>query len=397
MPNPFPCESNSFCVDSRELFETRQSIAELKQTALIALERMFNRETQLFRITSNRMGCGITRRGRSRRRTIIALLGLHRENACNSPIAIRPVFENLLRDTRWIEDVGDLGLLLWVAALVAPEKLEALVPDANACSNSIFRRGHTIQLSWLLAGLSHACISRPDMSQRLRSLAFDVFGRLIRSQRDGGLFTSYPQNASFSGLIHGAAGSFADQVYAIYALTLFRQAFIHVQALDRALDCALAICEQQGSQGQWWSRYDANKDLVITRFPVRSVHQCGLAPMALLTLGNVIPCDFGPWVYKGIRWMTNNEFGRDMWDSGENLIWSSVERPPLQRCLDFGVWVLSGETRLGSRQNLRIVCEYGSHELGWLLYGLPSDLGQPQRLKSHSPYGDTARPLFRVN
>ena len=44
------------------------------------------------------------------------------------------------------------------------------------------------------------------------------------------------------------------------------------------------ICELQGPDGQWWWHYDTRTGKVVEGYPVYSVHQDSMAPMALLDL-----------------------------------------------------------------------------------------------------------------
>src|SRR5205085_4135860 len=77
---------------------------------------------------------------------------------------------------------------------------------------------------------------------------------------------------------------FADQVYPIQALARLYHSGNDADALAAAEECAARICELQGDGGQWWWHYDARTGRVIEGYPVYSVHQHAMAPMALLDL-----------------------------------------------------------------------------------------------------------------
>ncbi len=49
-------------------------------------------------------------------------------------------------------------------------------------------------------------------------------------------------------------------------------------------ETAAAICGLQGPEGQWWWHYDTRNGSVVEGYPVYSVHQHAMAPMALLDL-----------------------------------------------------------------------------------------------------------------
>ncbi len=98
------------------------------------LAQMFLPEKQLFCYTLRREPDGQLRsHGTSHRYTMMTLLGLHRYERAGhrSPIALGPVLDALLRDTAWIQGVGDLGLLLWLCAELMPERLPEVYEAVN--------------------------------------------------------------------------------------------------------------------------------------------------------------------------------------------------------------------------------------------------------------------------
>src|SRR5262249_20345113 len=137
------------------------------------------------------------------------------------------------------------------------------------------------------------------------------------------------RSVSWSGWLRGSIGSFADQVYPIYAMTRLAQACDTQEPLARALDCAHAICHAQGPLGQWWWHYHARRGHVVRRYPVFTVHQDGMAPMALFALGQATGQNFSRHIYKGLQWdFGNNELAQDMRDESTNLIWRSIFPKP---------------------------------------------------------------------
>jgi len=315
---------------------------------------------------------------------MMTLMGFHRvvENGGAVPLEMKPIFENLLADTSWIDNVGDLGLLIWTCALLDPSRVEELARRLDVgTALSRFRgarQGRTMELSWFLAGLSHACLANPGGIREFKPLAAEAYGRLVRNQGEEGFFGSYTRNRSLVGFVRGEIGSFADQVYPIYSFSKFAQAFGDSKASERALDCALAICEEQGSLGQWWWHYNSASGRVINGFPVFSVHQHGMAPMALLALGEAIQSDFSPWIFKGIEWISNNELGFEMRDSASSIIWRCIARPESSKYFNAAMEALTKRDHRESRHNLKVVLECRPYELGWLLYafaGMDAQLG----------------------
>jgi hypothetical protein len=354
--------------------EVQETIHRLIELSVAGLVPMFDREKQLFCYKLKQTPKGLVQEGISERYTVITLMGLHRleQAGANSPIEIAPVFDGLLADTEWIDNAGDLGLLLWLCALVAPDRLGEVARELDVATAlarfSDAKQGRTMELAWLLAGLSHGSLARPDWLPEAKELALETYGRLIRNQGEHGAFGHLSRSHSISGMVRGGVGSFADQVYPTYAMAKFAMAFGDHKAKDRALDCALNICERQGSLGQWWWHYDSATGEVVDGFPVFSVHQHGMAPMTLFALGEAIQSDFSPWIYKGLEWIANNELGFDMEDASANLVWRCIARPTSKKYLNVAAGLFARRDNQTSRDNLSVLFECRPYELGFLLY-----------------------------
>jgi hypothetical protein len=365
-------------IAEKEQFPERAAITSTVErlTALAAngLPSMFDEKTQLFCYKLKKTDQGMVREGISHRYTMMTLMGLKRleESGVASPIAIGPVLDKLLENLDWVNNIGDLGVLLWTCAVVMPERI-AEVERRLAVANALekypgVREGRTMELAWFLTGLSHAEMARPSSPAYVKDLAARTYQILIKNQGDRGTFGHLATSGSFAGMIRGRIGSFADQVYPIYAMTRFSQAYGDKAALERALDCTLLICEVQGSLGQWWWHYDSSTGRVAGRLPVFSVHQHAMGPMALLALGEVTQSDFTPWIYKGLQWIRRNELALDMEDSAANVVWRSIYRPTPNRILNTALAFVSQRDDGESRRGLKVTWECRPYELGWLLY-----------------------------
>src|SRR5271156_4352670 len=84
--------------------DARLQVPELIRLALHGLSDMFDEDRRLFcfRMVSDERG--MVREGISHRYTLISLLGLHRARLAGhqSPVDIRLIIQELLRDTNWI-------------------------------------------------------------------------------------------------------------------------------------------------------------------------------------------------------------------------------------------------------------------------------------------------------
>jgi hypothetical protein len=364
--------------------DLQASVQHLVDLAIIGLVQMFDEQARLFCYKLNGASGGLRREGESRRYTIISLLGLNRleQAGVRSPIEIAPVLEELLSDTAWIDNIGDLGLLVWLLAHVAPDRLEELDERLNVRmalqKYSDAKRGQTMELAWLLTGLSYWGLARPEKLPGLKPRAGEVYERLKNNQGKHGIFGHASREGSLAGRARGWIGSFADQVYPIYAMALFSKAYENRGAAAPALQCGLAICEAQGEKGQWWWHYDSSSGHVIDRYPVFSVHQHGMAPMSLFLLGNVTGRDFGPWIYHGLEWINGrNELQFDMEDSSGTIVWRCIGRSssPFKRCLN-AIFEREGHEAIGSRDLHRVLFECRPYELGWLLYAFAGRIAQ---------------------
>jgi len=356
-----------------------KELAHLNYLAIQSLKVLFDEQERLF---SRRMvwtGQGFHREAISRSGTMIALLGLHRieESGAQHDFNLAAIQEAILQDITWVRSAGDVGLLLWFTAVCAPERLPAVLNDfdVNAtlalCADS--RRGHTQGLAWFLAGVAHARQADLRLHEDLIDVAVAAFRKLLRNQRERGLFGHVASPRSVCEIVSTCFGTFADQIYAVYALTTFAQSFEIEEPLESALNCANALCALQGDRGQWWFRYDTRKGCVADRYPVYSAHQDGMAPTALLALEEATGQKFHAAVWKGLSWIAaNNELGTDLRSSDQAVIWHSIEtQKRITRHWETACSCLH-LAREPVMKRLRIGYEIRPDHFGWLLYAFGS-------------------------
>ena len=374
----------------QDLTRVQASLRRLIDLASEGLVPMFDPQQQLFCYRLKKTESGLVQEGISRRYTMMCLMGLRRleESGAASPITIAPVLEGLLRDTSWVDNIGDLGVLLWACAVVAPERLSNLEKQLDVV-HAFSRYRHTqqwrtMELAWFLTGLCYWGLARPEKLAELKDSAFRTFTVLKKNQGEYGYFGHLARTGSIVGMIRGRIGSFADQAYPIYAMTRFWQVFGEQTAREAALHCARALCQAQGPLGQWWWHYDAVNGQVVDRYPVFSVHQHGMGPMTLLALGEATQYDFTPWIYKGLRWInSHNELAFEMEDASARLVWRCVFNSsfaPKKKCKAlFRLRNHDGEQE--PAKNLRVRFECRPYELGWLLYAFASrEVSRPSQL-----------------
>lgn len=353
--------------------------------ALRGLVPMFDARTQLFCYSLKKTERGMVQEGLSPRYTMMTLMGLNRVEQAGgeSSIAIQPALDALLKNLDWVKDIGDLGVLLWTCALIAPERLGEIESrielDSALTRYSSAKRGVTMELAWFLTGLSNWVLARPEKQSQLGDLAFQTFSLLKKNRGEQGFFGHLSRGASVSGMARGRIGSFADQVYPIYGMTRFSQAYGEASALQLALQCGRGLCAAQGSLGQWWWHYDSLSGRVLEGYPVFSVHQHAMGPMTMLALGEAAGCDFTPWIYRGLNWINAaNELGFNMEDEDAGVIWRCQYRPTSQ-LKTYLKAAFSGEDAAKAyeaKKDLKVLYECRPYELGWLLYAFASRAGK---------------------
>lgn len=316
--------------------------------------------------------------GISHRYTMMTLLGLYRleQAGQENQIPMQPVLDALLDDLGWISFAGDLGLLLWLCAVVCPNRVKDIAKSIDIVMTlqkySDARVRSTTELAWLLAGLAHVKEIGIELFPGAEGFAEEINRLLSANQGPTGIFGHLHANSSIKGRLRGSIGSFADQVYPIYALAHYGAAYGNKEAIFQARKCAEAIVRLQGPQGEWWWHYDAASGVVTRPYPVYSVHQDGMAPMALLALSAVAKeLDFNRPILRGIGWIGGDSLlGKDMRDFERKLIWRSIAlgsaRPQVQEL----TFLLCGYTGRNATPNPHIVAECRPYELGWALYAL---------------------------
>jgi hypothetical protein len=265
--------------------------------------------------------------------------------------------------------LGAVALCAWAAAEVAshyePELFERW--ERELASG---RGQETVYVAWALTAAVAAGQLGP--TEAVRSAALNG---LIASQGERGIFSKYlPVGSGPAWRRH--VGCFADQVYPIQALARHHVDRPDPRALSAAEACARRICELQGPAGQWWWHYDQRTGGVVERFPVYSVHQHSMAPMALMELLEAGGQDHRDAVARGLGWLDlHPEVFVELVDPRFNVVWRRVGRREPRR-LSRGIKAigtasvpgleLAGLDRLLPPTSVDYECR--PYELGWILY-----------------------------
>jgi hypothetical protein len=170
-------------------------------------------------------------------------------------------------------------------------------------------------------------------------------------------------------------GSFADQVYPVQALARLHGSADDPEALAAADAVAAAVCRAQGEAGQWWWHYDSRTGSVVEGYPVYSVHQHAMAPMALLDLADAGGQLHLEAICRGLRWLARRpETSEDLVLDDPPVTWRKVARSDRRKMVR-GLRAASTRLRPGMRLPLldrvfrpgTVDHECRPYELGWLL------------------------------
>jgi len=331
--------------------------------------------------------------GTSTRYGIIAALGLMRLPRAESRWVLggddcNDLIGRLAKRLDAMTSRGDVALICWAAAEAGHSDLPHALDRLWELDRSAERVRPAdpldmVSAAWVVTALV-AARARTDVE---RHLALSR-GRLLAARR-----------AVFPHLVGGTrswyrshVGSFADQVYPVQALARLHRSSDDPQALAAAEKVAAAICQAQGEAGQWWWHYDARTGDVVEGYPVYSVHQHAMAPMALLDLAEAGGQDHIDAVCRGLRWLTRRpETGEDMIRDHPPVIWRKVARGDPGKAVR-GASAAATRIRRGTRlpgidrlfRPGAVDHECRPYELGWLLHawlpeGEPARDGEPDR------------------
>jgi hypothetical protein len=357
--------------------------------AKAALPRMFRADRREFGFSLRRNGRhyngsdhvsahGMTLKGRSVRYGAIVAMGAGRleESAQREVFGGESASEfcgRLVRSIDSIDNLGDAALITWAAALLGLSRSD--LGKAMSRLSELWRGAHggyTVEVAWTLSALAQASATIDAIDR-----AAEVRERLLTAFIGAGdLFRHRIAMGRRRGGWRSDIGCFADQVYPIQALARHHHAFDDPSALQVAARCAERICQLQGDAGQWWWHYDTRTGRVVEGYPVYSVHQNSMAPMALLDLHEAGGPDLGEAIRRGVRWMGHApEIGRSLIDEENLVIWRKVGRNDPQK-------IVRGARALASRvhPNLRLTWldglfpartidfESRPYHLGWILH-----------------------------
>lgn len=264
--------------------------------------------------------------GVSRRYTAIALIGLAGEEeyvvkkvlANHDP---KDVCEHLLKNMDQMKDLGEIILTTWAARLLESHHAHKAVETLR--KYEIAKDGYsTIELSWALTALIYNSSQVTDMA-----LAKSFAEALMDSfNQKSNIFLHGPSRKGLSSICSHVS-CFADFVYPIQALSCYYRVTRCERAAEIACRCAEHMCTLQGPDGQWWWHFDNRTGRVLEQYPVYSVHQDSMAPMALFALAEACGKEYSGAIRKSLNWLMNpHEIAGSLIDVERQIIWRKIAR-----------------------------------------------------------------------
>jgi hypothetical protein len=304
--------------------------------------------------------------GRSLRYTVMTEIGLRRATAAGieHPFDLDRINEASLGELGSPElKPGDFGLLLWADALAEggrSDELERMLGGSLQRPGGLAAR-EGMEVAWIVQGLALQGRRGPVLEQALEVL---LGANMARS---GLLYHFGPGNR------RRRFPNFATQIYGVLALATAARLELDERALPAARRLADRLLELQLADGGWPWLFDAERGTVVERYEVYSVHQHGMAPMALLELGGVSGDPrLAEASSRGVDWLHGrNDLGLEFADEEERLIYRSIRRKaPWDRiaiAANLAGSALIGRPVLAGPRALELHAVGRPYELGWLL------------------------------
>jgi len=315
----------------------------------------------------------------------IALIGLARFGALadHPTVSAQRCLDAIRGEVRRTGYQAGIGLALWANAVAdgaapAAEYLGGIGLDFDDLVERLLPSFTTMEVAWLASGLLHeaARSDEPDVRDTARLVVDE-----LRTHRYSGATRLMRHAGPGASPVHRARGhiaNFADQIYSVQAFAFASLVLGDAAALGAGTALASHHCDLQGELGQWWWHFDARRGHVALRYAVYSVHQHGMAPMALAAIHRAGGLDVSAHVDASVGWLDHNELGSSLVDASRSTIWRSVERveASLAGRLRGGLEALGVPDARAARVSLNR--ETRPYEWAWCLYAAAIAAGTPR-------------------
>jgi len=314
---------------------------------------------------------------------IIAQIGIRRWLSCygRERSALPDLWPFIWSRGGKINRAGDLGLAIWAGAESDKPCCGVFVKRLVKTWPGLRRACNAVELAWVVQGLAAYSKFGVEESGHLEVLE-DAHRRLTALHcHSSGLFARHRRGGATE-VLGRAVACFADQVYPITALAAFGEYYHDPVSIHTALSAAEAICRLQGRNGQWWWHYDPERAKVVEEYPIFSVHQDAMAPMALLAVDKVAGTDHSFYIERGLAWLDEfNELKKKMIRPAEGIVWRDIHRREIRKSYRLVRGLLAAGNfpvahQLAGRNLFGYVLnrQCRPYHLGWILYAWAGNL-----------------------
>jgi len=359
---------------------------QLVALALRCLPRMYQAERGLFCFKMVERDGQMVPVDVSTRYTAMVILGLQSAVTCGQtvPWPMEHLLDGLLAQTQSTRALGDLGLILWATTVCDPARAKPVLAEIEhrwpSEVNQADSNLETIQLAWLISGLCKYLVAVPN-DPRAQALLTSGYDRLVKwhycQQTNLFYYCSCAAHALRLRLLKPVC-FFAEQVYGMQALAFYAELMQTEHARTLAVKTADLMVARQTGKGGWCWLYNTDTAAVVDVYPLYTVHQLGMGPMALLPLAGPQTGRLVAAVQRGIEWVYGaNEHGRSLLDPQLDVIWRSIkprvlprQRQQFHKALAIGHLPAFGTDASRAPNTLQIDYETRPYEYGWWLYAL---------------------------
>jgi len=379
----FPLDTARVPLDA----DAAELVDRLCALALDGLPAMYRADSDEFVFT--RAAAGATtrpeQRGTSTRYAAIVALGAHwlgvdQQRQVLGGHTVAEYVGLLIGRLPRVRNLGDAALIAWAAAQTKHDDLPRALAALKALDSDAGKPQYVVEAAWVVAALAAA---RPyaDVEAHLAAAR----DRLLDSRHSGRALFPHATRAGLLPWYRSHVACYADQVYPIQALARLHRSGDDPAALRAATACADRICELQGAGGQWWWHYDARTDKVVEGYPVYTVHQHAMGPMALLDLTEAGGPSYREPIERGLRWITDPlelrgaktgpDGAEDIIRAADGVTWRKVYRGDPRKVVraanGLASKLLPGRQMLGVNRiykPLAVDRECRPYEFGWLFF-----------------------------
>ncbi len=355
---------------------------DLVELSLEALPRMFDEPSGLFCQKTVAEGDRLSNRGSNAFYSAMSTVGLLRQSA-RPPESVFP----LGRSLDALHDVAMAGAgpevlanVVWAMALAEDGRGADLT--AKLAGRGDLQNCESATLGHVIHGLAIAAEAYPERSgeaiEACRRWAPELLGRFSSEPE---LFGPFRRPTGVRSALINRLTSFAAQVYPLHGLASFYR--VTGEAPSPVLRrVAERIVDAQGPLGQWWWLYSTRTRAVIEGYPVYSVHQDGMAFMALLPVEALGEGSYREPLGLGLDWL----FGANELSTAELVrrdpaaVFRNIQRVGSDADAMFGISganlrrVIARSLRPGADHThaepaeLEVLYESRPYHLGWLLH-----------------------------